>query len=104
MKSKHTPGPWVHDTRGYPHPDVKAANGRNVACTWGVNHSSKTKEAVEAQNQVTRANARLIAAAPDMLAALETCEAFLLSAGLMASDTYAEVCAALNKATGDNNA
>ena len=69
--SKHTPGPWVHDTRGYRHADVKAADGRNIACTWGVNNQPKTKDACEAQKQIARANARLIAAAPELLEALK---------------------------------
>lgn len=67
----HTPGPWIHDKRGYPHPDVKSAGGRNIACTWGVNNQPKTPEAAAAQKKIARANARLIAAAPDLLEALE---------------------------------
>jgi hypothetical protein len=57
VNTKHTPGPWIHDTRGYPHPDVRAASGRKIACTWGVNNQPKTKEAYEAQKQIARANA-----------------------------------------------
>lgn len=67
MKEKHTPGPWLHCTRGYPHADVKAANGRNIAATWGVNNQPKTPEAVKKQTEIARANARLIACAPELL-------------------------------------
>jgi len=42
-----------------------------VACTWGVNKQPKTREAAEAQKQIARANARLIAAAPELLEALK---------------------------------
>jgi hypothetical protein len=62
MSKQHTQGPWLHDKRGYPHPDIKAASGRNIACTWGVNNQPKTKEAAEAQKQIARANARRIVA------------------------------------------
>lgn len=87
--AKHTPGPWHHDTRGYPHPDVKAANGRNIACTWGVNNQPKTPGAAKAQKEIARANARLIAAAPELLAELINCrnELACLAAELRSSVT-----------------
>lgn len=70
--AKHTPGPWLQDTRGYPHPDVKAACGRKVATTWGLwSNTPKSADALQARTEVARANARLIAAAPDLLAALK---------------------------------
>jgi hypothetical protein len=37
----------------------------------------------------------------EMLGALESCEAFLLSAGLASTDLYAEVCTAIGKVTED---
>jgi hypothetical protein len=100
---KHTPGPWIHDTRGYPHPDVKAASGRNIACTWGVNNQPKTPEAAAAQQEIARANARLIAAAPELLEALK--EVLNNPAGdYDASDGYENAVkqarAAIAKATG----
>jgi len=67
-----TPGPWEHDTRGYPHPDVRATSGRKVACTWGVNNQPKTKEACDAQKQVARANARRIVACVNACEGLST--------------------------------
>lgn len=53
----HTPGPWIHDKRGYPHPDVKSAGGRNIVCTWGVNNQPKTPEAAAAHKKIARASA-----------------------------------------------
>ena len=63
MKAGPTQGPWVHDKRGYPCPDIKAASGRNVACTWGVNNQPRTPEAYKAQTEIARANAAFIVAA-----------------------------------------
>jgi hypothetical protein len=45
----------------------------------------------------------LAAAAPDLLEALETCEAFLLSAGFESSNVYAKVCTSIAKATGEQS-
>lgn len=97
---QHTPGPWHHDKRGYPHPDVKAANGRNVACTWGVNNQPKTKEAAEAQKQIARANARLIAAAPELLDALKDAKELLENMGIKEGETLRGINEAIAKATG----
>lgn len=87
--AEHTPGPWVHDTRGYPHPDVRAASGRKIAVTWGVNNQPKTKEAYEAQTKVARANARLISAAPDGLEVAQAIE-HALSMGFTGGSVLAE--------------
>lgn len=57
--SKHTPGPWFYEegmTRDRLHPFVKAADGR-VICSCRTDNK--------------HANARLIAAAPDLLETLE---------------------------------
>jgi hypothetical protein len=102
---KHTPGPWVQDTRGYPHPDVKAASGRNIACTWGVNNQPKTKEAYEAQKQIARANARLIAAAPESHEANKlslTVLCAIRAAGVLSHDT--NILRDLDSAIGANRA
>ena len=70
--SKHTPGPWFHNTEGAPKPDVRAASGRSVAVTWMVCSSApKSAECYQARTEEDRANARLIAAAPDLLEALQ---------------------------------
>lgn len=103
--SKHTPGPWIHDTRGYPHPDVKATSGFNIACTWGVNGQPKTKESYEAQKKIARANARLIAAAPDLLEACQALIAYCDKNPPMGDSLWSvrQIRAAIAKATGGTN-
>lgn len=64
MKMKHTPGPWVlHPTACYP--AVRSVGTADIGpkriCTVGT----------MGKRPVDWANARLIAAAPDLLAALE---------------------------------
>lgn len=64
MSDKHTPGPWTYvpdeDVAGHREPDrVKAGNITIIQCPGLVHNRTKTT-----------ANARLIAAAPDLLAAL----------------------------------
>lgn len=77
MRATHTPGPWYAAglrTQGNPSSngcDIGAANGANVALAI---HQSTDRDASE-----TIANARLIAAAPDLLAAVCSTEAFLAS-------------------------
>ena len=72
METKHTPGPWkvVYDLRQYwPYSgehelvgyDIESESGQQViGC-----------EGIEAWKDAAEANARLIAAAPDLLAALQ---------------------------------
>lgn len=70
--AKHTPGPWLLRTEGYPRPDVRAVGGRAVACTWMVcNSTPKTAAGYQARCEEDRANARLIAAAPELFALVQ---------------------------------
>lgn len=72
--SNHTPGPW------------KAVY---VGCSdWDL------------IGPVTEQDWKLAAAAPDLLEALYTAEALLLSIGMQSSDAYQEIDAAIAKATG----
>jgi hypothetical protein len=73
--SKHTPGPWKAVYVG--------------SSDWDLDGPTTQEDWV------------LASAAPDMLSALETVEAFLLSAGFASSDAYAEVFYAISKATGE---
>ena len=59
--TKHTPGPWTvaKATRYVHHADMLDANGFGIASIWG-----------RAETEAAAANARLIAAAPQMLAVL----------------------------------
>ncbi len=61
MTSKHTPGPWVYDMR-----DDGSMEVHNVDYSMFIAKRHKMNDRDEAV-----ANARLIAAAPDLLAALE---------------------------------
>jgi hypothetical protein len=63
--SKHTPGPWVIRTAATYRSQIEAINGKGRADV--VARITTPKGGAEASD----ANARLIAAAPDMLEALE---------------------------------
>ncbi|HET7624396.1 MAG TPA: hypothetical protein VFM25_03955 [Verrucomicrobiae bacterium] len=56
MKTKHTPGPWTIRT-DYPYHNIVSNDGRLIAETM-----------LGSQTDEDKANARLIAAAPDLLA------------------------------------
>ena len=62
--SGHTPGPWRISK--YSETAVQAKDGRGVASTGGFQSS------VADENPTNQANARLIAAAPDLLKAAKT--------------------------------
>ena len=59
METKHTPGPWMQPLQANSvtirHPHVISDNGEIAIATW------------QGSEQVTNANARLIAAAPELL-------------------------------------
>jgi len=63
-KHKHTPGPWYHLDGVYV--DAETPCGFRYCVAKSVKTGKTDKDAIEAD-----ANARLIAAAPDMLEALE---------------------------------
>lgn len=67
--NKHTPGPWIRDPEGGLKGDVRGANGRWVALCWGIG-STKNPYRDEYRAECD-SNARLIAAAPELLESLE---------------------------------
>ena len=69
MKTNHTPGPWTSDPEGEIAITIEDATGHPICDVHGA-----------ANNPVTEANARLIAAAPDLLAL-----AVLVSNGMAAA-------------------
>ena len=93
--TKPTPGPWFvkHEYNVF-----AEATGRLVASTGG--HSSSVDGArVVAENV---ANARLVAAAPDLLNALEQCAAVMKAEGKGDDDAeYTNALAAIKKARGE---
>lgn len=67
MKNLHTPGPW--EIRYLSGIDMEITSKEGKICSFnGYSHSSELMEENEEQE---RANARLIAAAPEMLKTLE---------------------------------
>lgn len=82
--SEHTPGPWT-DGRDF----VRAGGGVYVIAQCYSGCDTSRAEA--------RANSRLMAAAPDMLAALQWARMCVP----LPSDCHAAVVAAINKATGE---
>lgn len=75
-ESKHTPGPWIRDRESGFDCDVRASNGRKVASV-NVQCMAKTKKQFDGRKSENEANARLIAAAPEMLQRLGMCKRFL---------------------------
>jgi len=61
--NKHTPSPWIHRTRLDNGANIGCKNGYAI-CDIAYSYSSLSKEELDA-------NAALISAAPDLLAALE---------------------------------
>ena len=90
MSAQYTPGPWVVD---YSHPDW--VEGTTI---WA--NDVVIAHAVADQHHQTEANARLISAAPDLLAALRIAEDALdMYSGGQSSD-LAAIRAAIDKAMG----
>lgn len=101
--AQHTPGPWRVDP-DYTG-DVQSADGATeIAISWTVKHSGcqHTNPANVPSDDVAIANARLIAAAPEMLAALvnlvEFCEEVFVKPN--ENDDLAFARAAIAKAEG----
>lgn len=67
MNAQHTPGPWHHGLHHHGHLAVQAENGRLVTLCGAI-----ARDDAQLENH---ANARLIAAAPDLLAALQKIDA-----------------------------
>jgi hypothetical protein len=94
--SKHTPGPWkLIDTY------IEGSNGLLVANSITI--KGKDLKQDEENLNIARANAALIAAAPEMLEALELCLAELpIGEGAESSEAYLKTLSAIDKAKGGN--
>ncbi|RWO22848.1 hypothetical protein [Mesorhizobium sp.] len=72
MTAKHTPGPWAIDPTYLS--EVQTPNDKTIASCWHTHAEGRTVSitgVLECSLEESAANARLIAAAPDMLAALK---------------------------------
>lgn len=98
MTTKHTPGPWIVD-----HDDTCLPNHVGITARGAQRHSLLAqvvwKMEDEERSPDKEANARLIAAAPDMLAALIEAER-VMAADYTHAPTLKMVRAAIAKATG----
>lgn len=85
--SGHTPGPWLVEGR-----TVYALNDD------GYNRFSALVQDAHTPGDELEANARLIAAAPDLLEALQSSKSLMESVGMQSSDEYQQASAAIAKA------
>lgn len=77
MTTKHTAGPW--EVHGDNHTLIGATDGKMMLCqAW---HHHPTHKEWDRTLPEAQANAALMAASPDLLAALEACEQFLSAWG-----------------------
>lgn len=67
--SAHTPGPWTVLEHSWSDTSITAPSTPNAVCSLDINHA--TEESQEADEKLMAANARLIAAAPDLLKACQ---------------------------------
>lgn len=89
---KHTPGPWNIAAGAY----VETEDGKTIADVWEDEDTGKVMEE-------TQANARLIAAAPDLLEARKLALTMAALSENSESSIYQIVEAAVIKATGDES-
>jgi hypothetical protein len=88
MTTTHTPGPWQYTFEGGTVAFIVEADGTTVAKLSATENSTA--------HSALPSNARLIATAPDLLAALQRC----LRYGGLYPDLADEVRAAITRATG----
>lgn len=94
--SKHTPRPWFVRTIDESIGSVDSENGVMVAQAQQVSSKDQLSGSVE-----RKANAQLIAAAPDLLDALKTMLNFGNLGAYERADAVMAAKAAINKATGE---
>jgi hypothetical protein len=98
MTAEHVPGPWRIVEHSWSRTGIYAGDFIGIAAL-DIEHSA-TEETQDAQEAVMAANARLIAAAPDLLAALQKVweEGVIPDGFAILQD---QVCDAIAKATGE---
>ncbi len=105
MSSKHTPGPWKWksdlDMGGFHiYMDTAIRKRSGYQCHHHLELDFTLYPEDGDQWEEAKANARLIAAAPELLAALQVAELALRERGLRACGEYRQIEAAIAKATG----
>jgi hypothetical protein len=103
--TEHTPGPWVRSPKAY---DTEDWSPTRADAEWIVLGSEREDlpvaiicgDYIVDDSARLEANARLITAAPDMLAALK--EARGLLDGILYPECFAQICAAIAKAEGQS--
>ena len=102
METKHTPGPWVVDPDSPT--DISPADDLRLGIA-SICHADEAGGRWEFGQQ-SKANAKLIAAAPDLLEALQDCERVMseeLKGLLVIQPELKNARAAIAKATGDQS-
>ena len=96
--SKHTPGPWATDQKEHdePHQNIRVQAGKRGICLVWMDDAP-----VRDYNAEQRANARLIAAAPDLLEALKAMLTNWEEDSAYGSDAADKARAAIAKAGGE---
>lgn len=93
MEAKHTPGPWKIEPELFKYYfQITSEKSKVASC-----HAGSNKQTDEKSDELC-ANARLIAAAPDLLEALQ----LLIAAERISAKDGATACAAIKKATGSD--
>lgn len=93
---KPTPGPWSVCEHSWCETSIRAPSTDHALCRLDINHA--TEESQEADEAQMAANARLIAAAPELLEALQF---VMTAAGEQLSTAFEQAQAAIAKATGE---
>ncbi len=93
MKAKHTPGPWINDGDS-----VSALVDPDNSVTYIAPICVIDNKWLD---EITKANAALIAAAPDLLAALEVFENLCSNGAYPGTDDLIQARAAIRKARGE---
>ena len=107
MTDAHTPGPWDYVPANEHHgPYVTTDYGTTVADLYVLSEpvvwSSETRKPIPFMGEMAEANARLIAAAPDLLDALKRARRYVADLPIVGDADLAVIDAAILKATTPN--
>jgi hypothetical protein len=108
MERKHTPGPWITRWDGLVGIKVPSSRGRMMFhdIAWTVLPKRDSEGHIigyEEQKEIREANARLIAASPELLAALESLMDDAEDTGEFSYPAMSQARAAIAKAKGEQS-